>query len=122
MAREPNQVAGEAASQAMQRALEAEERAREAVEGCQHQANRLRDQARADADRIQKRADDRIDWVHRHCARILEGRLGELRGQEPDAADPDPWGEADVLAAAAEELAAALTQPEATDEPEGNRG
>jgi hypothetical protein len=102
----------DAASDAMQRALAAEAEAREAIAGCQTQAEALREQARSDANRILERADQRVEWVHNHCARVLERRLAALEEGEPPTDDATPWADDATLSAAAEALAAALTTPE----------
>lgn len=112
MAKDRQQPHRDAASEAMQRALAAEAEAREAIEGCQTQADALREQARTDANRILQRADQRAEWVHQHCARVLEQRLAELQEGEPPADNAAAWADDATLNAAAEALAQALTSPD----------
>jgi hypothetical protein len=94
---------------AMQKALAAEKQAREAVRGCEQQAETLREQARERARRISARTEQRINWVHNHCARELERRLAEMvvedEGEDTAPAGTDPQ----LLDEAVRQLARRLT-------------
>ena len=121
MAKDRQQPQRDAASEAMQQALAAEAEAREAIAGCQAQADALREQARTDANRTLERADQRAEWVHHHCAQVLEHRLAELQEDAPSADSGPAWADDATLSAAAEALAEALTTPEGPGGSGGDR-
>ena len=108
----------DSATGAMQQALAAEKQAREAVRGCEQQAEALREQARERARRISARTEQRINWVHNHCARELERRLAEMvTADEGEGSTAPAWTDSDLLDQAVQRLARRLTSHSAPPSP-----
>lgn len=122
MAQEEDSSPGSATG-AMQQALAAEKQAREAIRGCEQQAEALREQARERARRISARTEQRINWVHNHCARELERRLAEMVAADEGGEDTGPPGPDNrLLEEAIRELARRLTSDSGSGPPAGGEG
>lgn len=103
---------------AMNRVLEAERTAHESVADCETRAASLIEVAQQQERRIHSRTDNRISQIHAHCAVAL-GRQVETLLQEGAAGEEHGTLSAEMrelLGAAVERLAEALTDSSTNDE------
>jgi cell division septum initiation protein DivIVA len=79
MKRSSIDVAGAVSGDAINLLLDAERRAREAVQRCEQAASEILNAARAEARRVNERADARISALHIRCDLEIAQRVAELR-------------------------------------------
>jgi vacuolar-type H+-ATPase subunit H len=101
------------AAAAIDEVLVAESAARQAMEACSKEAEEILAAAREDARRINRLATGRVTKLHSRCNELVASRVAEVRAAAHEDAVRTELNGADreMLAMAAERLAARMTRP-----------